>query len=178
MNVKLSSARMALCGIMAALAVVIMSFGSIIPFATFCCPILAMLITIPIAAECPPKLGLTLYAAIALLALLLAGDKEAAFLYLFLGYYPFLRPSLEKIHSRILRLIVKHGIFTCAVIAMYLLLIFVFRLDAVAEELQSTGTVLNGALLIMGNIVFYVFDLVFSRFTHLYKIKWRKRLSK
>ena len=176
MNVKLSSSRMALCGVTAALAVVIMSLGSVIPFATFCCPILAMLFTVPIAVECPKKLSFALYGAIALLALLLAGDKEASFLYLFLGYYPFLRPSLEKIRPRILRLGVKHAIFTFAVVIMYLLLIFVFRLDAVAEELQSAGAVLNGALLIMGNIVFYVFDLLLFRFTRLYSLKWRKRL--
>ena len=178
MNVKLSSSRMALCGVTAALAVVVMSLGGIIPFATFCCPILAMLFTVPIAVECPKKLALTLYGAIALLSLLLAGDKEASFLYLFLGYYPFLRPGLEKIRPRILRLLAKHAIFTCAVVAMYLLLIFVFRLEAVAEELQSAGAVLNGALLVMGNIVFYVFDLVLFRFTHLYAAKWRKRLFK
>ena len=125
MKFKLSSARMALCGVTAALAVVIMSLGSIIPFATFCCPILAMLFTLPIAVEYPGKIGLTLYGAIALLSLLLAGDKEAAFLYLFLGYYPFLRPTLEKLRPRMLRLAVKHAIFTCAVVVMYLFSILI-----------------------------------------------------
>ena len=176
MKFKLSSARMALCGVMAALAVVIMSLGSIIPFATFCCPILAMLVMIPITVECPPKLGLTLYAAITILCLLLAADQEASFLFLFLGYYPFLRPKLQQIRFRALRLAAKHAIFTCAVVLMYLLLIFVFRLDAVTEELQTAGTVLNAALLIMGNVVFYVFDLLLFRFTALYQLKWRKRL--
>ncbi len=178
MNVKLSSSRIALCGITAALAMVVMNFGSIIPFATFCCPILAMLLTLPIAVELPPKLGLSLYGAIALLSLFLAADKEAALLYLFLGYYPILRPKLEKIRPRILRLTFKHALFTCAVVLMYLMVIFVFRLDAVAQELQSAGTVLNAALLIMGNVVFYVFDLVLMRFTHLYKVKWRKYFFK
>lgn len=176
MNAKLSSARMALCGVMAALAVVVLSLGSIVPFATFCCPILAMLILIPVAVECPPKLGLTLYAAVALLALLLVSDKEVSFLFLFLGYYPILRPRLEKISSKWLRAMIKHAIFTCAVVGMYLLLIFVFRLDAVAEELQTAGAVMNGVLLILGNMVFYVFDLLLFRFTHLYEFKWRKRL--
>lgn len=167
---------MALCGVMAALAVVVMSLGSIVPFATFCCPILAMLIMIPITVECPPKLGLTLYAAIAILALLLVSDKEVSFLYLFLGYYPILRPQLQKLPSKWLRLIAKHTIFTCAVVIMYLLLIFVFRLEAVTEELQAAGAVMNAVLLIMGNAVFYAFDLLLFRFTCLYEHTWRKRL--
>ncbi len=176
MKSKLSSARMALCAMTAALAVVVMSLGSIVPFATFCCPILAMLIMVPITVECPPKLGLTLYGAIAILSLLLLGDKEVSFLFLFLGYYPILRPRLEKIRPKVLRLAVKQAIFSCAVAVMYLLLIFVFRLEAVAEEFQSAGTALNAALLLMGNVVFYAFDLLLFRFTLLYQHKWRKRL--
>ena len=137
MNLKHTSGRMALCGVMAALAVVIMSLGSIIPFATFCCPILAMLLTVPITVECRPGSGLTLYAAISLLALLLVSDKEASFLYLFLGYYPFLRPRIQSIPSRILRFAAKHAIFTCAVSMMYLLLIFVFRMGVIGAAVFS-----------------------------------------
>ena len=38
---KTTAAQVALCGLLGALAVVIMLLGGIIPVATFCCPVLA-----------------------------------------------------------------------------------------------------------------------------------------
>ena len=39
------SRRMALCGLLTALTVVVLSLGSLVPLATFACPLLAMLWT-------------------------------------------------------------------------------------------------------------------------------------
>ena len=79
------SRRMALCGVLAALAVVLLSFGALIPFSTFCCPILAMLCMIPVVEEYGRKSALLFYGAVSVLALLLAPDKEVALLFTFLG---------------------------------------------------------------------------------------------
>ena len=76
---------MALCGVLAALAVVLLSFGALIPFSTFCCPILAMLCMIPVVEEYGRKSALLFYGAVSVLALLLAPDKEVALLFTFLG---------------------------------------------------------------------------------------------
>ena len=73
------SRRLALCGLMTALSVVLLSMGSFIPLATFACPMLAMLCLIPVICEFGPRTGQMVYAAAAPLALLLVADKELAF---------------------------------------------------------------------------------------------------
>ena len=80
------SRRMALCGIMVALAIVIMLMGGVIPLATFCCPVLASLTLIPVLMESGKKWTLMAYAATAALGLMLSPDKESALLFAFLGY--------------------------------------------------------------------------------------------
>ena len=42
------STEIALCGMMTALAVVILCLGGLIPAATFCCPVLASLVLLPV----------------------------------------------------------------------------------------------------------------------------------
>ena len=157
------SQRMALCGILTALALVFLSAGSILPAATFCCPLLAMLCMLPVVEEYGTKTALLLYAAISLLALLLVADKEVALLYVFLGWYPALRPGLNRrIHSRIPNLLVKLLLLAAAVSAMYALAIGVL------------GMLLGMA--VMGGAIWLLFDKVLARFTLLYHKKWRKKL--
>ena len=79
---------MALGGTLAALAVVLMLLGGIIPIGTYCCPILASLLLIPVLDACGTRLALAWYGAVALLAVLLCPDKETAAVFVFFGYYP------------------------------------------------------------------------------------------
>ena len=85
-----AAARMALCGVLAALAVALMFLDGTVPFASIACPVLASLVLIPVYCECGWKWGLLWYAAVAALGALLAPEKEAAVLFVFFGYYPML----------------------------------------------------------------------------------------
>ena len=71
-----AAARMALCGVLAALAVALMFLGGTVPFASIACPVLASLVLIPVYCECGWRWGLLWYAAVAALAALLAPEKE------------------------------------------------------------------------------------------------------
>ena len=53
-----AAARMALCGVLAALAVALMFLGGTVPFASIACPVLASLVLIPVYCECGWKWGL------------------------------------------------------------------------------------------------------------------------
>ena len=77
--------RMAVCGVTAALAAAIMLVGTWVPAATFCCPVLASLLLIPVEREYGVRLSLCWYGAVAVLSLLLAADKEAALLFALLN---------------------------------------------------------------------------------------------
>ena len=50
-----ASRRMALCGMLTALAVVILLLGGLLPLATFCAPVLAMAALLPVLEECGPR---------------------------------------------------------------------------------------------------------------------------
>lgn len=151
------SRQMALCGLLAALSVALLSFGSFIPLATFACPMLAMACLLPVTGIYGAGASLLVYAAVSALALLLCADKELACFYLFLGWYPALRPRLERLPG-IPRAAVKCGLFTAAMIAMYAMLLFLFRLEAIAAEFSEYSAAMPVGLLVLGNITFLLFD--------------------
>lgn len=174
---RTSSRRMALCGVLAALALVFLSMGGLLPMATFCCPILAMLCMLPVLEEYGWKTTLLFYAAVSLLGLLLSPDKEVALLYTFLGWYPVLRPGIDRqIHGKLLRVLVKLVLFAAAVGTMYSLAIFVLGMGYIAQEYAAGGQILLIATIALGCIVWLLFDKVLLRFTLLYRHKWRGKI--
>lgn len=169
MPVKQNTRELALAAVSAALAVVLMAFGGVIPLATYAAPLLAMLALIPAVSSCRPSLALLSYAAAALLGLMLVPDREISFLFLFLGYYPVLRPKLQKIRPELLRAAVKLFICFAAVGAMYALLIFVFRMDALREEFSFGGMLTVVLFFLLGAVTFLLYDKVLERFTFMYR---------
>lgn len=166
---------MALCGLMAALSVVILTMGGLIPLATYACPILAMVCTVPVLRECGVRLSLAFYAAVSLLALLLAPDKELAFFYVFFGYYPILRPCLDRLKHPVLRIAAKCCIFTAAFTLMYLLILFLFRLEAVVEEFSAYSPWMVAGLLLLGVLTLLFFDRALGLLSQVYDKVIRKR---
>ena len=79
------ASSVALGGVLAALAVVIMSLGTIIPVATYVCPMLCALLLQAVLKTCGVRIAWAWYGAVAILSLLLAPDKEAAAVFAFLG---------------------------------------------------------------------------------------------
>ena len=62
---------------------------------------------LPVRERCRKQVAWSCYAAIAILGTLLGPDKEASMLFVFLGYYPLVKPKLDAVHSRALRLTAK-----------------------------------------------------------------------
>ena len=172
------SRKMALTGMLCALAVVIMMLGGVIPLATFCCPALAGLMLIPVFVECGEKLSWCAYAAIAALSLILCPDKEAALLLAFIGYYPILRWRLDQLRSSLLRVVAKLGVFNLAVLAMYALSILVLQMDQILREYQEMGLALTVACLLIGNVTLLLYDRMIAIMTALYVNRLRGRLMK
>lgn len=164
------SRKAALCGVMAALSVVILCLGGLVPLATFACPMLAMLCILPAICEYGQGTALLLYGAAAILGLLLCPDKEIAFFYAFLGWYPAVRVRLDRI-PKISRWLVKCGLFSASMLVMYALLLRLFHLEAVVEEFAEYSLAMTAALLVLGNVIFLVFDQALARITTLYQKK-------
>ncbi|MEG0780535.1 MAG: hypothetical protein RRY95_01185 [Oscillospiraceae bacterium] len=170
------SRQLAFCGVLAALSIVLMLLGSIVPFATFCCPILAMLALLPILEEWGARRAALCYAAISLLSLLLVPDKEVALFYLFYGGYPVLRPTLDRIRPGPLRVLTKLLTFNAATLALYWVVLHLFQLTAVLAEFAALSRAMLAAMLLMGNVTFLLLDIVLRRMTWLYRAKLRKKL--
>jgi len=118
---------------------------------------LAMICLLPVVIFCGTGAALLVYAAVALLALLLCADKELACFYLFLGWYPAMRPRLGRL-PKIPRITVKCVLFTLAMAAMYALLLFLFQLEALAAEFAEYSAWMIVGLLLLGNVTFLLFD--------------------
>lgn len=167
------SRKAALCGMMTALSVVILTWGSLIPFATFACPMLAMLCLIPAVCEYGTGTALVMYTAAAVLGLLLSPNKETALLYLFLGWYPSIQAKVNSL-PRFPCLAAKCVLFSVSMIALYSLILYLFRLEAVVEEFSKYSTAIVAGLLLLGNVTFLLYDRVLLNFSWLYQRK-RKR---
>lgn len=153
------ASQMAFGGVMAALAVVIMCLGGMIPFATFVCPMICMLILQMVVACCGQRTGWAWYGAVAILALLLGPDKEAAAVFLFLGYYPMLKPKFEKMKFA---WVWKLLFFNIAIGVMYFILLHIVGLDQVVQDYEEMGKILTAVMLVMGNAIFFMLDVILS----------------
>lgn len=146
---------MALGGIMAALAVVIMCMGGLIPVATFVCPMLCMILLTVVLSRCGNRVGWAWYGAVTILSLLMGPDKEAAAVFAFLGYYPIIKPQMDKLP---LKWLWKLIYFNAVILVMYWLLLNVFGMAQLVEEFEEMGTVMTVATLILGNVTFVLLD--------------------
>ena len=155
MNKQNQTKSIALGGIFAALAVVIMCMGGLIPVATFLCPMLCMLLLAVVRKNCGDRIAWAWYGAVAILGVLLGPDKEAAAVFVFLGYYPILKPKMEKLP---LGWLWKGLLFNASILAMYWLLLNLFGMAQIAAEFEEMGVVLMATTLIMGNVTFFLLD--------------------
>ena len=146
---------MAMGGILAALAVVIMSLGTMIPVATYTAPVLCMMLLQMVLRICGRRTAWAWYGAVALLALLMAPDKEAAAVFLALGDYPILKPSFDRMRPRWLW---KGLYFDGVILALYWLLMHLMGMEQLTREFSEMGTVMTVVLLVMGNVVFFLTD--------------------
>lgn len=158
---KNSAKHMALGGIFAALAVIIMNMGGLIPVATYVCPMLCMLLLTIVLQACGSRLAWGWYGAVAVLSLLMGPDKEAAAVFLFLGYYPILKPKMDKLPVKWLW---KGLLFNCTILVLYWLLLNLFGMDQIAAEFAELGNAMLILMLLMGNLIFFLLDRVLSRF--------------
>lgn len=146
---------MALGGMLAALAVVMMSLGTIIPVATYVCPMLCALLLQGVLKTCGSRVAWAWYGAVALLSVLLAPDKEAAGVFVFLGYYPIVKPALDRKKGKWLW---KGLLFNGSVCLLYFLLLRLLGLKQLTQEWSDMSVGMLAVLLVLGNVTFFLLD--------------------
>lgn len=154
-NGQTPARAVALGGMLAALAVAVMSLGTILPIATYVCPMFCALLLQVVLKTCGSRIAWAWYGAVALLSVLLAPDKEAAAVFVFLGYYPIVKPRLDRRKGKWLW---KGLLFNGSVCLMYFLLIHLLGLEQLTREWSEMGIGMLIVLLVLGNVTFFLLD--------------------
>ena len=145
----------ALSGMLAAVAVVIMCLGGLIPIATYVCPMLCTMTQFVVRRFCGKKIAWIWFFVVSVLSLLMGPDKEAVFVFLAVGYYPLLK---DKIENHKLHFVFKLVFFNAAILAVYSFMIYLFGMHEVAAENMEFGLAGLAVILLMGNLTFIFLD--------------------
>ena len=172
------SRRIAVSGMMAALATAILMMGGVIPAATFVGPALAGIMLIPVLLEGGRRMALGAWVAVSALSLMLCADKEAALLFAFLGWYPVAKWPLEAKLPGWRSLPVKLLLWNACAGAMAALIFFVLPMDQVIAEYREMGRVMLAAFILMANITLVLYDRLLNTLAILYVKKLRPKLFK
>lgn len=154
---KTLSKRISVCSMMAAVGVVVMLLGAVLGLGMYVCPVIVGLCLIPIGRDYGTKYQIMLWIVISILSFILVPNPEENLMFAGLfGWYPALWPKLQKL-PKLLRLLVKLLLFNVIVIAIEALVMLVL-----VPEIMGTAMLL--VLLVLGNIVFLLYDKLIPRF--------------
>ena len=170
--------RLAVSGMMVALATAILLLGGVIPAATFTGPALAGIVLIPVLAEGGRRMALGAWLAISALSLMLCADKEAALLFAFLGWYPAVKWSLEAKLPGWRGLAVKLLLWNACAGAMAALIFYVLRMDQVIAEYREMSRAMLIAFILLANVTLILYDRLLNAMAVLYLKKLRPKLFK
>ena len=147
-------------GVLAALAIVIMMWGTLIPGTGCLCPLICLILADVVLQYCGMKFTWMWFAVVAFLSMLLSSDKEAAVVFLFLGDYPMVKTQLEKkrysLAWKILFFNVMLGSIVCVTI--------VFLGTGFSQDQMTVYQILFFVFVfVLGNIILYLTDKFLNR---------------
>ena len=148
-------------GMVSALSVVIMLLTNIMPSMMYVIPIVTGAIVFSVNEIIGKKWALGVFFVTSFISFILLTDKETALNYtLFFGYYPLLKPIFEKL-PKVLSWVVKIVAFNVAIMAIGLIVTFIFKLPFLDEDL---GKFTIPLFAVMFNLVFVMYDVMFTVF--------------
>jgi hypothetical protein len=151
----------ALGGMLGAVAMVIMLLGGLIPVSTYICPVMCMLILQTVLNLCGKKIAWAWYIMVGLLSLLLGPDKEAAALLVLMGYYPIIKPKMDRLPLKILWKLV---FFNAITVFMYTAVVALLGLEAILVEHTLLGYASLALMILLGNATFFLLDRILTKF--------------
>lgn len=160
-----------------AVSTVLMLITGIIPYGTYALPSLAGILFISVVIELGPGWSWSVYIAVSVLSALIAADKEAVlFFILFFGCYPILKAQIEKRTKKIIGILLKFALFNTAAILEFFLAMYL--LSVPKSSYTVFGIYAPWLFLIIGNLIFAVYDYAVSLLVISYAKKFHPVISK
>lgn len=170
-----NTGKIAFCGIMSALAVVVM-LAAYFPYITYAVPIIAGVVVLITYIETDIKWSLAVYIVSSIFSMLFC-ETEAKLIYVFLfGYYPILKVYIEKIPNKILMYVIKFAVFNASLFVVYGIFAKLFGLEP--ETFNTFGIYGVAALVVVGNIAFFLYDICLVRVAGIYMARLHKTIKK
>lgn len=170
-----NSKVIAYSGVATALSVVMLFLGSIFWVLGYTMPLVASLVMIILLDSISQKSALLTFISTSVISFILLNDKECVLLYiLFFGYYPLIRDKINEIKPKFLSYLLKFVSFNAAMVLTQILCVYVFGIPF-DDMLGKWGIVVFALCL---NLVFVVFDKLYTLLLRLYRIKLKKKVEK
>lgn len=163
---------------------VIMLMPTVFELFVYALPAIAGMITMICVIELNKKWAFGVYAATAVLSLLIVSNKEAPVVYAaFFGFYPILKSLLETKVGKVVEYILKFAIFNVSICAYLLIMTKVFGVSfSTLMDLDSLSgfmaTYAIPILTIIANVFFAMYDFMLTKIATLYLIVWHKRVKR
>ncbi|MBE6737250.1 MAG: hypothetical protein E7566_01145 [Ruminococcaceae bacterium] len=167
---------LAFASVIAALSLVFMFITTFIPIGTYALPCIAGAMLAAVVLESGYISAFVVYFVVSVLSVLLVGDKEAVLYYIvFLGFYPIVKGLFERIKLKPLQYALKFILFNVCIVSAFFIGISVLSIPK--ESFELFGVYLPWVFLIMGNIVFIIYDICLTRIITQYANIWRKKIK-
>lgn len=168
-----------LCGIMCGLSIVLMFCLSMVPGFEYVSPAAAGVLIWVVRERLGVKYGLVSFAAVGLLTMLFTANYEASMMFVFLlGYYPIVRQYLMKIKPVFLRIPAKLIIYDAAAVSCYFVLIYLFGMSQLLEDMGQFGQYGQWVILALGAVAFLLYDVFLGLFYPFYEKILKPKVSK
>ncbi len=163
----------ALGGMLTALSLVFLLLAGVLPVMQLVFPAVAGLLLVVVVLELHIKWAWGIFAAVAILGLLLCPDKNVIIFYVFFfGHYPLLKNYIERLRSRIVQWLIKIPLFNVCIVLAYLV---IAKLFGVPTDAVRYGYLFTLAL---ANVEFVLYDIALSRLIVMYIYRVRKLLHR
>ena len=164
--------RLAVCSLLSALGVVILSLGRFIDVLDASMAVLASLTCVIAVIEYGKLSPWLVFAVTSVLSLILQPDNSAAWMYLlFFGFYPILKEKLERL-GRVLSWVLKETVFNVSLAVIAVVTKFLLMPEADSEPWW-----MYLILIVLAEAAFVLYDVALTRVISFYIFKLRDRLK-
>ena len=167
-----STKKLAVCAMLSALGVVMLSLGAVIEVIDISMAVIASLLCIIAVVEYGGSAPWLVYGVTSILSLILMPQTPALFYALFFGFYPILKEKFEK-RPRLISWVLKEITFNASLVLMGLAAIYL----VLGPNNSLVNPLYIGIVAALAELVFVLYDVALTRLISFYIISLRRRFK-